>query len=46
MISMPEPSSRSNKTLDDMERIYKLRQDAERDEDAEAEEKAMTNLAA
>ena len=29
-----------------MERIYKLRQDADRAEDAESEEKAMTNLAA
>jgi hypothetical protein len=43
---MPEPSVRSNQTLDDMERIYKLRQDQTRTEDAESEEKAMINLAA
>ena len=35
-----------NRMLDDMERVYKLRQDIDRCEDLESEEKAMVNLAA
>ena len=35
-----------NKTIDDLERIYNQRQNETRSEDQDAEEKAMTNLAA
>lgn len=34
-----------NRMLDDMERVFKLRQDVDRCEDLESEEKAMVNLA-
>ena len=35
-----------NRMLDDMERVYKFRQDVDRCDDLESEEKAMLNLAA
>jgi hypothetical protein len=33
-------------TLDDFEKVFRLRQDADRAADAESEEKAISNLAA
>ena len=45
-MSMLQPESfRTNPQLDDFEKVYKLRQDVSRAEDAESEEKALTNLA-
>ena len=45
-VSVSPYTNRTNQTLDDMDRIYKLRQDVNRAEDADIEEKAMLNLQA